>query len=165
MCKMLLTACVFKNDTHDIFLGLPECDAPAAHRIFCDRHGLIETVLHASLGCATPGEGGDMLILESGTEYIHTYADNRSGVEHGRNSRFGVVAHHQPAEKQAGVGQHIGSIAMQLDIRVVVFQIRIVGIRAKVTPFSQHRVPQVAIVALVTISENHTIAHFAAHFG
>ncbi len=45
--------------------------------------------------CAAPGKARDEIARKATSENVRAYAHNRSGIEHGVDAAFRMVAHHQ----------------------------------------------------------------------
>jgi hypothetical protein len=156
---------VCSNTDFRIFSSVSSKDTfAAAHSIFCNCKRFSKPIFRKTFCRSAPGKGRNVLGLKSCTEYIHTYANNRASVEHGRNSCFGIIAHHQSAEEQSGLCERIRNIAMQFDRAMVIFKIRIIGISPKITPFSQNRITEVAVMPFIAITKYNAVTYLSADF-
>lgn len=105
-----------------------------------------------------------MLWLKPTTEYVGTNAHNGAGIEHGANTRFGEVAHHQTTENTSCILKLAGCVRVELHIAVIIFEVRVVRICPQITPLANDRIPEKTVMPFVTIAKENGVAHFTPNF-
>ena len=145
------------------FIDLAEYQAPAADGFANHLQGFFKPVVGEAFCATTPGEGRNVFGLKTGTKDIDIHAHNGGGIEHRADAGFGVIAHDESAKQPGGFFELTRRVAVQTHVRVIVFQVGIVGISAQVTPFANHGITQKAVVSFVAVSQKNGIANFATN--
>src|SRR5688572_9982464 len=102
----------------------------------------------------TPRKRWNKVARKSVTENIGGYNNNGSGIEHGVYAALTVIAHHQSAKLQPCICKTAFGVVPDLHTFVIVFEVRCIGICAQVTPFTNHRVSDEAVMSFITVTEN-----------
>ena len=116
------------------------------------------------LARTAPAKGGNEVADVIGPKKIAPHAHDRSGIEHGIDAGFAVVAHDEAAEAQSGGGETFLHVAPEFDLAVIVFEVGIVGIGSQIAPLSEHAVSEETVVALVAESGKHAVIDLPTDF-
>ena len=103
-----------------------------------------------------------MLGLKPATEDVAAGSDDGSGVEHGVDAAFAVVAHQHATKLQSAVDIGGCCFIPQTHFAVIAFEVAGIGVGAEVAPFADEGVAQKSIVSFVTVSQEGTIRHFTS---
>src|SRR5690242_11225038 len=92
MCKQVLVHAAF---------GIAHLHIAPGHHACSSIHCTLKAVGGHAIRSA-PAKGRDEFFGEARAKYIGRYTYYRTGVEHGIDAAFRMVAHHQPAEGKPG---------------------------------------------------------------
>ena len=112
---------------------------------------------------AAPSEWRDVFGLKPATEDVAAGSDDGSGVEHGVDAAFAVVAHQHATKLQSAIDFGACRFIPQPHFAVIAFEVAGIGVGAEVAPFADDGVAQKSVVAFVAVSQESTIGHFTSN--
>ena len=74
-----------------------------------------------------------------------------------------MIAHNQTAKLHTGSLEPMRGIIPQLNLGIIVFKIRTVGISPQIAPFSDDGISQIPVMAFIRIGKHHHTAQLATH--
>lgn len=149
---------------HNSLILISDRDFPSGHGPAGHFVGFVEFEAFIVFEAA-PGEVFHVVWRETFPENVGSNPHYRSGVELGIDGGFGMVAHNQAGELEAGILKRLGTVVPELHVAIIVFHVGRIGVRTEIAPFPYYGIPDKAVVPFIGIPEDDNVVHLAAHFG